>query len=869
MKRRPTLPRLRLARRAKYALAAVIAASLLLIGGVYVWLFHDLPAIDALPAGLQRPSTQIMDRQGRVLYEILAASETGGRHITIPLSDIPAHCINATLATEDAGFYAHPGVDLGGVIRAAWATIRGDSFVPGGSTITQQVARNLLFDPEQRAERSLTRKLREMILALRLSSAYSKDAVLALYLNQSYFGNLAYGIEAAARAYFGKSASALALGECALLAGLLQAPIAYDPLTDLAAARGRQAVVLGLMAANGFISESDAALAESEPLQFAASPFPIEAPHAVMAAIRQLERDHPAALAAGGLRVTTSIDLDWTRAAERLTNAALDGLNHPGDPARPPANANNAALVALDPHTGQILVLLGSPDYFDESIDGAVNAALAPRQPGSTLKPFTYAAALDPMRPDAWTAGTTLLDVRTPFVTRRLESYTPLNYGLVEHGAVSMREALASSLNIPAVVALDHVGIGAMIELAANAGLTSLAQNTNLDLAVTLGGGEVRLLDLVQAYSIFPNGGTRVDPTLILRIEDAEGREVYQWRASTAQPRVIDARVAWLITDMLSDDEARIMGFGRNSALNIGRPAAAKTGTTTDHRDNWIVGYTPNLVVGVWVGNADNTPMQDVTGVSGAAPIWNRFMRAVLVGQPEIDFARPAGLSQTAICIPSGLLPTPRCPRTRLEWYIDGTAPRAADDWYQSVVLDRATGWVADENTPPERRVERIYAVYPPAARAWAIRAGIAQPPVGAIQTVSADVNSDIRLLAPDPYTVYELSPLLPRESQRIRLSAAAPADTARVTYELDGAIIGSAVSSTSAPFALWWTLEVGDHTLIARAERADGTTLTSAPVTFSVVVDPPPESYTGRSSFRTGYHRCVPSTPIASSPSN
>ncbi|MDZ4763173.1 MAG: PBP1A family penicillin-binding protein [Chloroflexota bacterium] len=841
---RISLPRVRISRiRARHALPLLALFVLCAGGGVYIWLFHDLPSIDRVQAGLQLPSTQIYDRNGQLLYEILAASATGGRNTIIPLDQMPQHCVNAAIATEDANYYAHPGVDIVGVVRAAWANLRGGEVVAGGSTITQQVARNLLLDPQQRAERTVTRKLREMILALRLSGVYSKDEILALYLNQSYFGNLAYGIEAAARAYFGKSASALALAECALLVGLLQAPAVYDPLTNLDVAKDRQAVVLDLMVQNGALTAAAAQTAKVEPLQFAASPFPIDAPHVVMAVIRQLERDYPAQLLSGGLRVTATVDLDWQRAAERIVNAALDGLNRPGDPARPPANANNAALVALDPHTGQVLVMLGSPNYFDESIDGAVNAALALRQPGSALKPFTYAAAMNPDLPEAWTPATMILDVRTPFVTRRLESYTPLNYGLVEHGPVSARAALASSLNIPAVVALDHAGIGAMVDLAADAGLTTLAQNTDLDLAVTLGGGEVRLLDLTQAYSIFANGGVRVEPSFILRVEDAAGNVLYQWRERAAPPRVIDERLAWLITDMLSDDEARIMGFGRNSALNIGRPAAAKTGTTTDYRDNWIVGYTPNLVAGVWVGNADNTPMQNVTGVSGAAPIWNRFMRAVLIGQPELDFERPDGLVQTAVCIPSGLLPTPRCPRTHREWFIAGTEPRAADNWYQTFALDRATGLLADENTPPERRVDRVYAVYPQAARAWAIRAGIPQPPADAenVQIVGADVNESIRLLSPDPYTVFELSPVLPRASQRIRLAVVAPPQTTRITYELDGQAIGAVDAS---PYVLWWTLDVGDHELIARAQTADGATHISAPIPFSVVVDAPLESY-------------------------
>lgn len=820
-------------------LAALVAA---LGTFLYVWLFADLPPIDRLQAGMALPSTRIYDRSGRLLYEIISDTEHGGRNTALPLSTIPQHCINAAISVEDANFYSHPGVDIVGVARAVWINLRGGEVLAGGSTITQQVARNLLLDPQQRAERSVQRKLREMILALQLQNAYSKDDVLALYLNQSYFGNLAYGIEAAAQAYFGKGAPDLSLAECALLAGLLQSPSVYDPLTNLEAAKERQTLVLDLMARDGHVTAAQAEQAKHEELQFAASPFPIEAPHFVMAVIRQLERDYGEALYRDGLEVTTTVDLDWQRAAQDIVQRQLYLLNHPVNPGRVPANANNAALVAIDPYTGQVLTMLGSPDYFDESIDGAVNAALANRQPGSALKPFTYAAAFDPTLANPWTPATLLMDVSTPFITRRLQSYTPANFALVEHGPVLAREALASSLNIPAVVTLDHVGIGAMVNLASNAGLTTLSTNADIDLAVTLGGGEVRLLDLVQAYSIFPNGGYRVAPVFILRVADRDGNVLYQWQPQPSTTRVLDERVAYLINNILSDDNARIAGFGRNSALNIGRPAAAKTGTTTDYRDNWIVGYTPNLVAGVWVGNADNTPMVNVTGVSGAAPIWNAFMRRVLLGQPELAFTEPPGIVRQVVCAASGMLPTPQCPHTRVEVFIDGTQPTQPDTMFQTMTLDARTGLLADATTPPDDRVERVYQVLPQEARDWALRNGIPQPPVSTTRLVSSEADSRLRLLEPDPYTVFQISPILPAETQRLRLTVGAPPNTQSVTYQMDGVPLGTA---DSAPWDLWWTLEQGDHELVAQATLADGTTETSAPILFSVTTYAPPQSRT------------------------
>ncbi len=825
--------------RRRWQRIALIVGALCLIAGVgaYSWLFVDLPSIDRIQSGLALPSTRIYDRSGRLLYEVIADTDTGGMNTAVPLAVVPIHCQRAVIATEDANFYAHPGIDPVGIVRALWINLQGGEVIAGGSTITQQVARILLLDPAQRAERSLRRKLREMILAVQLQSAYSKDEVLALYLNQVYFGNLAYGIDAAARAYFAKAVRDLSLAECALLAGLVQAPALYDPLTDLAAARARQSVVLGLMVTTGAIDSEAAESARRDNLHFAASAFPIEAPHAVMAAITGLQRDFPEQLLIDGLEVTTTIDLDWTRAAQAIVRRQLALLNSPASAGSVPANANNAALVALDPYTGHILTMVGSPDYFDQAIDGAVNAALAPRQPGSTLKPFTYAAAMNPMRDDPYTPATMLLDLETPFVTRRLESYTPANYGQVEHGPVLLREALAASFNIPAVATLDDIGISTLIDLAVDAGLTTLAKNSAIDLSVTLGGGEVRLLDLVGAYSIFANGGCRVEPVLITRVTDKNGAVLYQWTPDPAcadrpAAQVIDPRVAWLISDILSDDEARLRSFGRFSALAIGRPAAAKTGTTTDFRDNWVVGYTPNLVAGVWVGNADNTPMVEVTGVSGAAPIWNAFMREVLRGQPELDFTVPPGITSREVCALSGKLATPLCPRRRLEWFIEGTEPRVTDDFFQVFQIDRQTRLLADETTPDDQRVGQTFVVLPQEARDWGIRSGYSPPPIGAL-LVQTDDEAGVRLLEPDPYTVYELSALLPIAAQRIRLTTATPPDTTRVTYLLNDSPIGT---RDEAPYTLWWTLEIGAHRLLARAELADGTTQDSTPIPFEVV---------------------------------
>ena len=363
-------------------------------------------------------------------------------------------------------------------------------------------------------------------------------------------------------------------------------------------------------------------------------------------------------------------------------------------------NVNNAALVAIDPQSGAILAMVGSPDYGDADHAGAVNMALAPRQPGSALKPLIYAAAFDPGQPRPWTAATMLLDVTTSFVTHDGLSYTPANYDNLEHGPVLARDALGSSLNIPAVLTLDHIHLSTLFDLASRLGITTLNDPDRYDLSLALGGGEVSLLQLTAAYAALDHHGARVEPFSILEIRGMDGVVLYQARPAAAV-QIIDPRVAWLISDILSDDAARSIGFGRNSMLHIDRPAAVKTGTTTNFHDNWTIGYTPELVVGVWAGNASHEAMRQVTGLTGAAPIWHQFIRTVLEGRPAKQFERPDGLVQVQVCSLSGLLPTPACPYRRFEWFVDGTQPTRADTFYQTMELDAATGLLASSATPP------------------------------------------------------------------------------------------------------------------------------------------------------------------------
>lgn len=806
--------------------------------GLYQWLLADLPDPSAINGRTPPPSIRITDRNGRLLYDLLDAKN--GRHTILPLDQIPLSLQQAAIATEDKNFYQNPGVDVAGIIRAAWINLRGGEVLAGGSTITQQVARTLLLDADERSQRTLRRKLRESWLAWQLAREYEKDEILALYLNHTYYGGMAYGVAAAAQTYFGKPAADLTPAESALLAGLPQAPAAYNPFAHPDAAKARQEVVLDLMWQEGFIDSLAYDLARRQPLAYTPAPYPLLAPHFVSMVEAELDAlFSPAAIARyGGLTVRTTLDWNWQEQAEEIVNRQIERLNVPPD-GGPGHNAHNAALIALDPHDGAALALVGNADYFDETHGGAINMALAPRQPGSALKPVIYAAALSPDRSQPWTAASLLADVRTTFMTHEGEPYVPLNYSRNEHGPVLVRPSLAASLNIPAVQVLDAIGVDTAVQFATEMGITTLGEPDSYDLSFALGGGAVRLLDLTAVYGAFANGGSRIQPYLILDVMDAAGEVVY-----TAVPnkpvRALDERVAWLISDILSDDEARRLSFGANSVLRLDRPAAVKTGTTTQFRDNWTVGYTPDLVVGVWVGNADNTPMENISGVSGAGPIWHQFMRQALAGTPAVPFARPDGLTRVEICALSGLLPGAACPFRRWEWFITGTEPVATDTFYRRVWVELTTGRLAAADAPEGTAVERLALDLPGVFHPWARAEGLllladlrpARTAAPAAETPAADPLVPLRLVSPDPNTVYRLSPALPPDAQKLRLEAVADGRFTAVRFFLDGVLLAE---MNWPPYRFWWRMTPGRHTLQVEGRDDGGAVVNGRPVEFEV----------------------------------
>ena len=802
-----------LSRRRRWAVGGVFVAISLVAAA---WLYNICRALPdptrALTAHPAVPSIRITDRRGRLLYEALPNE---ARYIPLSPDAIPECIKQATVAVEDATFYENPGIDPRGLLRALWLDVRARRVVAGGSTITQQLARNLLLPPSERHRRTLRRKLRETLLAWRLTRRLSKDQILALYLNTTYYGGFAYGIEAAAQTFFGKSASQLTLPECALLAGLPQAPSAYDPLRHPDAARARQKVVLDLMVKQGLITPAERERALSVPLAFNSTPYPLHAPHFVWMVLQQVHTlqkqgrfpaDEP-------LVVRTTLDLDVQTLAENAIRRHLQALQ------RRDLNVNDAAVVVLDAHTGALRALVGSADYTDAAIRGAVDMAVLPRPTGSAFKPLIYAAALDPHQPTPWTEATVLWDVPTVFRTRDGKPYTPENYDRRYHGPVTVRQALASSLNIPAVKALAQVGLPAVLAIAPRLGITSLQDAERYDLSLALGGGEVSLLELTAAYDAFAEEGIFRPVWWLYEVTAAESQPLYRPTLPISQ-RVWDARVAWLISDILSDDTARALGFPRHTSLEVGFPAAVKTGTSSAFHDNWTVGYTTDWVVGVWVGNADFQAMHGVDGLTGAAPIWHDILVGLHGQHPPPPFPRPPGLVRREVCTLSGLLPTPACPQTHFAWFITGTEPTHPDDVYQRITLQTPAG------------PQTITALnLPPIAWDWARAHGWLL-----VQDVSPAAGENVPpviIRTPPDGSIYRLDPDLSTTAQKIPVEAETTLQHARLRLWADNTLLAECRDAPTCQ--AWWALEAGKHRFWAEAILPDGKRHRSVGVTVDV----------------------------------
>jgi penicillin-binding protein 1C len=660
----------------------VMGVSFFFIGIMILWAaLMPLPDFESFEERIVAQSTKIYDRTGKVLlYDV---HEDVIR--TIVSGDNIANVIkNATIAIEDATFYEHVGVRPLATLRAVFLQpIRGKG-VQGGSTITQQVVKNAFLN----ADRTISRKIKEWILAIRLEKIYTKDEILTMYLNEAPYGGTIYGVEEASLAFFGVHAQELTLAQAAVLAALPQAPTYYSPhgnhTEDLIE---RKNLVLYRMLEEGMISEKEYSDAKKEEIVFLPQrDTGIKAPHFVMYIISYLEETYgKEVIEQGGLEVITTLDYELQAQAEEIVNRyALENAEK--------FNAENAGLIATDPHTGQILVMVGSRDYFDEDIDGNFNVSIDPnRQPGSSFKPFVYATAFE----KGYTPDTVVFDLPTVFDTRcnpdgtpaysevnPKDCYTPVNYDGTYHGPMTLRDALAQSVNVPAVKTLYLAGLRDSLQTAKDMGISGLGNINQYGLTLVLGGGEVSLLDMTHAYGTFASEGLYRDESAILSITDSSGDELEKWENSSH--RVMDANIARLISDVLSDNVARTPAFGANSYLHFGnRDVAVKTGTTNDYRDAWIVGYTPSISVGAWAGNNDNSPMEKKVAGFIIAPLWNEFMQVALEKFPYESFTDPA--------------PTP-----------EEIPPILRGIWQggETYIIDAISGDLATEYTPEETREE-------------------------------------------------------------------------------------------------------------------------------------------------------------------
>lgn len=655
----------------------------LFIGILFAWYAKDLPRPDKVKRS-EGLTTVILDRNGQNLYDIFQEQN----RIYVKWEDIPQYLKDATVAIEDKNFYKHQGLSTSGIIRAMVSTVlfRG---MQGGSTLTQQLVKNVLLT----SERTLPRKMKEAILAIQIERKYTKDEILQMYLNEAPYGGTAVGVEAAAEYYFGKPAKNLDLVESVILAGLPQAPSRYSPfLGEQKAYAGRAIQVLRRMREDGYISteQETEARKDLESVGLAAANEGLRAPHFVAYVKELLEKKFGVkTVESGGLRVTTTLDWALQEKAQTIVKEEVEKAKR--------LQVGNGAAVVLDPKTGEILAMVGSKDYAASESGGfkynVVTQGL--RQPGSAIKPITYAAAFK----KGYTAATMLMDLDTKYPSGdpAKPEYNPKNYDNKFRGPVQLRFALANSINTIAVKVSALVGVRDILQVASDMGISTLEPTSDnvkrLGLSLTLGGGEVTLLDLTSAFGVFATGGLRQDLMAILKVEDKNGKILFEHKSSSAS-RVLPADVAYLVSNILSDNDARKEVFGLNSYLNIaGKTVAAKTGTTDDKHDNWTVGYTPYAVVGTWVGNNDNSPMHPslASGATGAAPIWNRIMREIVMSKPDEPFIRPDTIIEVEVDAMAGGLPVASRP-TRKELFIKGTEPTAPSTIYKQVKVSKNDG---------------------------------------------------------------------------------------------------------------------------------------------------------------------------------
>ena len=777
----------------------VTAAGLLLVVGGPVWL-----RLGPLPAGLLeergRPSSVVLDRNGVVLYE--ARSPTGARSERIDPAALPPALVDATIAAEDARFFRHPGVDPLALVRAAWRNVRAGRLAQGASTITQQVAKLLLARLEEPSRsRGIRAKLREAVVALRLEHRLTKREILALYFNLAPYGNQFVGAERASRGYFGCTAASLTPAQAAFLAGLPQRPTGFNPYRSYRAAARRQRLVLARMVALGMLPGNRAAEALGERLRLAREEPAFIAPHFVEHVLAEFGDERPA-------RIRTTLDA--------ALQAEVEGIIRSQRPALDRHGAHNVAIVVLDNATGGWLAWEGSGDYFDTDHGGAIDGAQSPRQPGSALKPFTYALAFE----RGYTPASVLPDMPAHFPTAETGVfYSPRNYDGRFRGPLRARVALAGSENVPAVALASELGVADLVRFLRRVGLTTFDRTAaHYGLGITLGNAEVRLDEIVAAYASFARGGVSVRPIMVPQQGDPPARGALAGGHIGPQAeRVISDRTAFWITDILSDAGAREYVFGRGGNLEFPFEVAVKTGTSQAYHDNWTIGYTRDVTVGVWVGNFDRSPLENSSGVTGAGPIFHAVMLAAerrVAGSQHRPadapiLAVPGGLVQRTICALSGMPANPACPLRAREWVPPGEGSPLCS-WHHQSDEGLLVAWPAQYRTWAS---EHGLLMELPRGTSDEREARTARSATVPATDRRAEPVRPIVIVNPPPGAIYLIDPTLRAEFQTLPLRATLASGAGRVAWSVDGRLVGTA----DADDPVMWPLSSGRHRVQAR----------------------------------------------------
>ncbi|HEX4337611.1 MAG TPA: penicillin-binding protein 1C [Polyangiaceae bacterium] len=793
--------------------AAFVLVALPVVAVVVTAVFTPLPPV--LVARTTRGSTVVVDRSGSVLREV--RTEDSELSVRVRLGELAPSVVPALIAAEDSRFYLHPGVDPLAIGRAFAGAVRAGHVVSGASTITQQVARTLFVRP-----RTMGGKFREMALALRLEWSLDKARILEEYLSRVEFGPGLRGIEAASRFYLDKPASKLDLAESAELVALVRGPSLYDPRRRAELVKRRRDRVLARMERRGLAGAAETALAALEPVRVAPRLFDAGAPHL---ALELAAGAIPAGAARGALaRIETTLDAPLQREVETLTRRALSDVAA--------MNVTALAAIVVDNASGDVLAYVGSPDYFSARTGGANDGVRALRQPGSTLKPFVYAAAMESL---GVTAATLLPDVELTFETEN-GPYTPKNYDGRTHGPVRLRQALGSSLNIPAVDTAARVGPPRVLDVLHRVGFASLgASAERYGAALALGDGEVRLGELAEAYATLARGGVHSPLVLVRDAVRADGARVEL--PSVAPSRALDARTVAVLTDVLADDGARAASFGRDSALALPFPVAAKTGTSKGYRDNWAVGFTHEVTVAVWAGNFDGSPMLGSSGITGAAPLFHDVMLAAMRGREPAPLVDRTGLVDVEVCALSGSLPGRACSHRVHELFRPEQAPRSECTLHVHAAVDPENGLLAGPGCGSA--VEKTFETYPPRYVAWASAAG--RPLLPDVYSPRCPSSLPAKLASSATPHAGSATPRIrfPRDGSRfvvdhggpalqeIVLAAQPGADARPLRFVLDG----HALATVAAPFELPWTLTAGRHRFAIETTHGEGT----AAVTFEV----------------------------------